>query len=108
MTAMVRAWGAAENVPQLVAHLPWGHIFTILDKAATGEERDWYAAAAVQYGWSRNVLLNMMMNRSVERTGTATSNFTRQLATPDLPSMRPRTPTISSSLACPVRSPNAT
>ncbi|WP_066288124.1 PDDEXK nuclease domain-containing protein [Arthrobacter sp. B6] len=83
MTAMVRAWDTAENVPQLVAHLPWGHIRTILDKAATGEERDWYAAAAVQYGWSRNVLLNMMMNHSMERTGAAPSNFPRQLAAPD-------------------------
>jgi predicted nuclease of restriction endonuclease-like (RecB) superfamily len=83
MTAMVRAWDATEKVPQLVAHLPWGHIRTILDKAATGEERDWYAAAAVQYGWTRNVLLNMMMNHSMERTGTAPSNFTRQLAAAD-------------------------
>lgn len=83
MTAMVRAWGSTENVPQLVAHLPWGHIRSILDKAATSGERDWYAAAAVQYGWSRNVLLNMMMSRSMERSGTAPSNFDRQLAAPD-------------------------
>jgi predicted nuclease of restriction endonuclease-like (RecB) superfamily len=83
MTAMVRAWGIDENVPQAVAHSPWGHIRTILDKAATTEERDWYAAAAIQYGWSRNVLLNMMMNQSMERTGAAPSNFTRQLAAPD-------------------------
>lgn len=83
MTAMVRAWGTGANVPQAVAHLPWGHIRTILDKASHAEERDWYAAAAVEYGWSRNVLLNMMMNRSMERTGTAPSNFTRQLASPD-------------------------
>jgi predicted nuclease of restriction endonuclease-like (RecB) superfamily len=83
MTAMVRAWGADQNVPQGVAHLPWGHIRTILDKAATADERDWYAAAAIQYGWSRNVLMNMMMNRSMERTGAAPSNFTRQLAAAD-------------------------
>jgi predicted nuclease of restriction endonuclease-like (RecB) superfamily len=70
-------------VPQVVAHLPWGHIRTILDKAASAEERDWHAAAAIQYGWSRNVLLNMMMNRSMERPGAAPSNFTRQLAAPD-------------------------
>ena len=83
MTAMVRAWDNEANVPQAVAHLPWGHIRTILDKSATSEERNWYAAAAVEYGWSRNVLLNMMMNRSMERTGTAPSNFTHQLASPD-------------------------
>ena len=83
MTAMVRVWGADQNVPQVVAHLPWGHIRTILDKAATADERDWYASAAIQYGWSPNVLLNMMMNRSMERTGAAPSNFARQLAAPD-------------------------
>jgi predicted nuclease of restriction endonuclease-like (RecB) superfamily len=83
MTAMVRARGEDENVPQAVAHLPWGHIRMILDKAASAEERDWYAAAAVQYGWSRYVLLNMMMNWSMERTGTAPSNFTRHLAAAD-------------------------
>jgi predicted nuclease of restriction endonuclease-like (RecB) superfamily len=83
MTAMVRAWEPEPNLPQLVANLPWGHIRTILDKAASAEERDWYASSAVQYGWSRNVLLNMMMNRSMERTGTAPSNFASQLAAPD-------------------------
>lgn len=83
MTSMVRAWGEESNVPQLVAHLPWGHIRTILDKSGTAEERDWYAGAAVQYGWSRNVLLNMMMSRSMERNGAAPSNFTSQLAAPD-------------------------
>lgn len=83
MTAMVRAWGEGANVPHPVAHLPWGHIRTILDKADTAEERNWYASAAVQYGWSRNVLLNMMMNRSMERTGAAPSNFTNQLAAAD-------------------------
>jgi predicted nuclease of restriction endonuclease-like (RecB) superfamily len=83
MAAMVRAWGEEANVPQAVAHLPWGHIRTILDKAGTKEERDWYAAAAVQYGWSRNVLLNMMMNSSMQRTGAAPSNFRHQLAAAD-------------------------
>jgi predicted nuclease of restriction endonuclease-like (RecB) superfamily len=83
MTAMVRAWEPEPNLPQLVANLPWGHIRTILDKAASAEERDWYASSAVQYGWSRNVLLNMMRNRSMERTGTAPSNFASQLAAPD-------------------------
>lgn len=83
MRTMAEAWGSGVNVPQVVAQLPWGHIRTILDKAESAQARDWYAAAALEYGWSRNVLLNMMMNRSMERTGTAPSNFTRQLASPD-------------------------
>lgn len=83
MRTMASAWGPDSNVPQPVAQLPWGHIRTILDKAETPQERDWYAAAAVEYGWSRNVLLNMMMNHCMERTGTAPSNFTQHLAAPD-------------------------
>ncbi|WP_241993172.1 DUF1016 N-terminal domain-containing protein [Cryobacterium frigoriphilum] len=35
MRTMVSAWGSGSHVPQLVAQLPWGHIRTILDKAAT-------------------------------------------------------------------------
>lgn len=83
MRTMANEWGPEANVPQVVAQLPWGHIRTILDKAQTPEERDWYAAAAVEYGWSRNVLLNMMMNRSMQRAGTAPSNFTQLLAAAD-------------------------
>ena len=62
------------------------HIRTILGKADTPAQRDWYAGATATagYGWSRNVLLNMMMNRSMDRTGTAPSNFTKQLAEHDL------------------------
>lgn len=37
----------------------------------------------MEYGWYRNVLLNMMMNRSMQRTGTAPSNFTRHLTAAD-------------------------
>lgn len=82
MRAFAAAW-PETIVQQPVAQLAWGHITVLLDKTTTAEERNWYAAAAVEYGWSRNVLLNMMMNRSMERTGTAPSNFTRQLASPD-------------------------
>ncbi|WP_396134075.1 DUF1016 N-terminal domain-containing protein [Arthrobacter sp. BE255] len=66
-----------------VAQLPWGHITVLLDKTETIEQRAWYASAAVEYGWSRNVLLNMMMNKSMERTGAAPSNFMQQLVAPD-------------------------
>jgi predicted nuclease of restriction endonuclease-like (RecB) superfamily len=51
--------------------LPWGHIRTILDKRLEPEARDSYSAAAVQHGWSRNVLMNTIMNKTLERTGAA-------------------------------------
>ena len=59
------------------------HHASCLDKTETPEQRAWYASAAVEYGWSRNVLLNMIMNKSLERTGAAPSNFVQQLVAPD-------------------------
>jgi predicted nuclease of restriction endonuclease-like (RecB) superfamily len=82
MRGFAAAW-PEPIVQQPVAQLPWGHITVLLDKAETAEQRAWYASAAVEYGWSRNVLLNMMMNRSMERTGAAPSNFVQQLVAPD-------------------------
>ncbi|WP_240793196.1 PDDEXK nuclease domain-containing protein [Arthrobacter crystallopoietes] len=69
-------------VQQPVGQLPWGHITVLLDKLETAESRNWYAAAAVEYGWSRNVLLNMIMGQAMERTGSAPSNFTEVLPAP--------------------------
>ncbi|GAA3313932.1 hypothetical protein GCM10017710_19390 [Arthrobacter ramosus] len=84
MRGLAEAWPAFDpNVPQPVGHLPWGHIRTILDKRLEPPARDWYAAAAVQHGWSRNVLMNMIMNNTLERTGAAPSNFVQHLVAPD-------------------------
>lgn len=84
MRSFADAWPQFDiNVPQPVGHLPWGHIRTILDKKLDPGARDWYAAAAVEHGWSRNVLMNMIMNKTLERSGAAPSNFARQLVSPD-------------------------
>ena len=63
--------------------MPWGHVTVLLDKLDGQRERDWYAAAAVEYGWSRNVLLNQIMSQLQPRAGTAPSNFTAQLPAAD-------------------------
>jgi predicted nuclease of restriction endonuclease-like (RecB) superfamily len=82
MTTFAKAWPGSSITQQAVAQLPWGHITVLLDKIQPQEDRDWYAAAAVKYGWSRNVLMNMIMNKTLERTGAAPSNFAQQLAAP--------------------------
>lgn len=43
----------------------------LVDKLNKRESPDWYAAAAVEYGWSRNVLMNMIMGQAMEGTGSA-------------------------------------
>ncbi|WP_294567748.1 YhcG family protein [uncultured Arthrobacter sp.] len=83
MRTFAAAWDEESVVQQAVGQLPWGHVITLLDKLDDRASRDWYAMAAVEYGWSRNVLANMIMNKSMERTGTAPSNFNRSLPSAD-------------------------
>ena len=83
MRAFAVAWPEPEFVQQAVAQLPWGHATVILNKLTDQKTRTWYAAAAVTHGWSRNMLLNQIMNRTHERVGAAPSNFGQELAAAD-------------------------
>lgn len=84
MRGFAAAWNAEGSISQQAAgKLPWGHIMVLLDKLSNQDTRDWYAAASVEYGWSRNMLLNQIMNRTRERVGAAPSNFGQELAPAD-------------------------
>jgi len=83
MRALATAWPGDSKVPQPVELLPWGHIRLILDKLDGASPRDWYVAAAVKSGWSRDVLLNQIKNRTLERSGSAPSNFNAELTPTD-------------------------
>jgi predicted nuclease of restriction endonuclease-like (RecB) superfamily len=83
MRSFAADWVEVSKVPQPVALLPWGHIRILIDKLDDQEHRDWYASAAVKNGWSRDILLNHIKNRTLERTGAAPSNFVDRLPTAD-------------------------
>lgn len=83
MRSFASAWPENAIVQHRVGQLPWGHITVLLDKLDDPQQRDWYAAAAIEYGWSRNVLLNQIMNRLHTRAGAAPSNFTTRLPAAD-------------------------
>lgn len=68
---------------QPVAQLPWGHVTVLLDKLPDPQERRWYAAAAAEHGWTRDVLANQIMGQLHRRAGAARSNFTQQLPARD-------------------------
>ena len=82
MRAFAEAWPDAEFVQQAVAQLPWGHNVVLLEKLNTPEERRWYAAKAIEHGWSRNVLNIQIETRLLERSGTAVTNFEARLPGP--------------------------
>ncbi|MER5637390.1 PDDEXK nuclease domain-containing protein [Kitasatospora sp. NPDC002227] len=78
MQRMARSW-PEPIVQQAVAQLPWGHVTVLLDYVEDRVTRDFYAEQAVQHGWSRNVLANMVSSQLHLRQGAAISNFDRTL-----------------------------
>ena len=47
---------------QLVAEIPWGQNLLILNKLTSPPARLWYLRATARFDWSRNVLLNALLN----------------------------------------------
>jgi predicted nuclease of restriction endonuclease-like (RecB) superfamily len=69
-------------VQQPVAQLLWGHDVRLLDLVKDRQQRLWYARAAIEHTWSRNVLVIQIEAGLYGRQGKATTNFTKALPTP--------------------------
>ncbi|PRY63039.1 putative nuclease of restriction endonuclease-like (RecB) superfamily [Vreelandella songnenensis] len=82
MRAFAEAWPDAEIVQQAVGQLPWGHNLVLLSKLKEPTERLAYARAALEHGWSRNVLVMQIETRLLERQGAAITNFETRLPKP--------------------------
>lgn len=82
MRALAEAWPDTAIV-QGIALLPWTHQIALLEKLSDAETRLWYAAAAVENGWSRNVLVHQIDTELHHRSGKAISNFTATMPPSD-------------------------
>lgn len=80
MRAFAAAWnGAPTIVQQPAGQLPWGHVMVLLDRFDNQHSREWYAAKAVQHGWSRSVLEHHIGTRLHLRSGAAPNNLEARL-----------------------------
>jgi predicted nuclease of restriction endonuclease-like (RecB) superfamily len=75
MRSLAEAWPDPQIVPQRVALLPWGHLRLLLDRVKDPEARQWYLQAALEHGWSRDVLAHMISGSRRERQGKSLTNF---------------------------------
>jgi predicted nuclease of restriction endonuclease-like (RecB) superfamily len=62
-----------------LAQLPWYHHLALLDKLDHPTDRLWYAAKAIEHGWSRNVLALQIQAGLHQRQGKAVTNFKKTL-----------------------------
>ena len=82
MRAFAEAWPDGQIVQQAVGQLPWGHNLVLLTRLKQPEQRLAYARAAIENGWSRNVLNIHIETGLLERTGKAVTNFSERLPAP--------------------------
>ncbi|WP_286821534.1 PDDEXK nuclease domain-containing protein [Desulfobacter sp. UBA2225] len=82
MRAFAEAWPDEQIVQQAVGQLPWGHNLVLLTRLKQPDQRLSYARAAIEHGWSRNVLNINIETRVLERTGKTVSNFAQRLPAP--------------------------
>ena len=83
MRSLAEAWPDEEILQQLVAKLPWSHNVRVLDRIKDRPMREWYLRAALEYGWSRDVLVLQIKSGLHDREGKALTNFPRALPPPD-------------------------
>jgi predicted nuclease of restriction endonuclease-like (RecB) superfamily len=65
-----------------VAQLPWAHNIILIQKVKDLPTRLWYALAAFENGWSRDVLSLQIDSHAHKRHGKAVTNFERTLPSP--------------------------
>lgn len=82
MRAFAAAWPEASFVQQPAAQIPWTHHCMLLDKVEKAEDRLWYAARAIEHGWSRTVLALQIESALHLRQGRGVSNFQATLPPP--------------------------
>ena len=82
MRSLAEAWPEPAIVQRLIAKLPWGHKLRVLDRIKDRPTREWYLRAALEHGWSQNVLVHMISGQLHEREGKALTNFERTLPPP--------------------------
>lgn len=79
MRAFAEIWPERAIVQQLAGQLPWFHNVLLLTKVKDKKAREWYVRAAVQHGWSRNILEMQIQTKLYEREGKAITNFAQRL-----------------------------
>lgn len=71
-----------EFVQEVLAQLTWYHNITLLDKVANKQNRLFYVKQAIEYGWSRNMMVMQIELELHKRQGQAITNFQNKLPSP--------------------------
>lgn len=82
MKSFAEIWTNEQFLQTVSAKLSWSHNCVLIDKVQDHPEREWYAKATIEQGWSRNILVYQIETRAHERHGAAITNFKTTLPSP--------------------------
>lgn len=71
-----------QFVQEVLAQLTWYHNVTLLDKISNKRTRLFYINHAIEYGWSRNIMVMQIELELHKRQGQAITNFQDTLPSP--------------------------
>lgn len=73
---------SVEFVQEVLAQLTWYHNVTLLDKISDKQIRLFYIKNAIEYGWSRSIMVMQIESSLHKRQGQALTNFKNRLPSP--------------------------
>jgi hypothetical protein len=74
MRPSAKPWPEEAIVQPVAALLPWDHHMVLLDRLKDAFLREWYLRAALEYRWSRNVMVLQIQSGLLERVNLARQN----------------------------------
>ena len=83
MRALAEARPEESIVQQFIAQLSWCHNVRVLDRIKDRPTREWCLPAALEHGWSQEILVIQIKSGLREMEGKALTNFQRALPPPD-------------------------
>lgn len=79
MRKLFITYGKNEKLSPLVTEIAWSHNLVILNKCKNDLQREFYLRMTRRYGWTRNVLVHHIDNRTYEKTLLSQVNFEQTL-----------------------------
>ena len=74
------AYHSKEKLTPLVAEISWTHNIVILEKCKNDLEREFYMRMTRKFGWTKNVLIHQIENRTYEKVLLNQTNFDQTLS----------------------------
>lgn len=79
MTQFYAEYQAVENLQPLVAEISWTKHIVILNKCKDNLERQFYILSTKKFGWTKNVLIHQIENKTYEKYLLNQTNFDNTL-----------------------------